>query len=152
MRRHAEDTKVPVSQTRAEIERMVEEHGATGYSLGWEGDTVALTFDLGARRIRFLISVMRDEPEQSKRAAWRRLRLSIKAKLEAVADGARVEEVFLGETVIPRTGKTVAETLLPQLHEAYRIGGVPPLLQLPAAQLALPCPEDTRLSTRIEEQ
>ena len=52
----------------------------------------------------------------------------IKAKLEAVAsDISTFESEFLAHIVLPNN-KTVADTLLPQIADAYKNGKMPPLL------------------------
>ena len=52
----------------------------------------------------------------------------IKAKLEAVESGISVfEEEFLAHLVMP-DGKTVGQSILPQVEAAYQTGKMPSLL------------------------
>lgn len=58
--------------------------------------------------------------EQAARQRWRALNLVIKAKLEAVeASIATMEEEFMAHIVLPN-GRTVGETMLPQVEQFYR--------------------------------
>lgn len=66
--------------------------------------------------------------EQAGRQRWRALALVVKAKLEAVESGvATFEQEFLAYTVLPG-GKTVADTVLLEVAEAYETGKVKSLL------------------------
>jgi hypothetical protein len=65
---------------------------------------------------------------QAARAAWRRLLLICKAKLEIIADGgSTLEREFLADVMLP-DGKTVHQLLSGQIEEAYSSGRMPPLL------------------------
>lgn len=54
---YAADTKVPIERTRAEIERLLTVHGATGYQSGWikkNGiELAAIGVEMRDRKIRF---------------------------------------------------------------------------------------------------
>lgn len=68
---------------------------------------------------------------QASKAAWRRLLLVCRAKLEIIADGdSTLEREFLADVLLP-DGRTVHEALEPQLAKSYADGQMPPLL--PAA-------------------
>jgi hypothetical protein len=72
-----------------------------------------------------------DEHQAAVRATWRGLLLLVKAKLVAVDQGfTTIEQEFLPHIVLPG-GATFADTVMPQIHEAYRTGQVPPLLPTP---------------------
>lgn len=43
----AADTTVSVERTRAAIESLVRQHGATNFGSGWEGDTALVGFGIG---------------------------------------------------------------------------------------------------------
>jgi hypothetical protein len=138
---YASETRVPVAQTRAEIERLVvERHGATQYATGYQTDPprASVQFHMRDRIIRFDVPLpWKSEPvsererrglEQATRSRWRALLLIIKAKLEAVESGVTTfEEEFLAHVVLPG-GRTVAQQTLPQIAAAYASGRAPRLL------------------------
>ena len=123
---YAETTKVPISQTKAEMERLLIKHGATAFGIAQDGQTASVFFRLNDRMIRFRVSV--PEGPQRARSHWRALLLVIKAKLEAVATGiVTLEDEFLAQTVMG-DGTTVGENIQPQIAENYRVGGAPRLM------------------------
>lgn len=69
---------------------------------------------------------------QAKRAAWRRLLLVCRAKLEIITDGgSTLEREFLADVLLP-DGRTVHQALSGQLADSYASGAMPPLLAAPA--------------------
>jgi hypothetical protein len=148
-KRFAEGTEVPVSRSRAEIEKLLKERNATNRLPieieAPEGATWAVVqFDLADRRIRFRVLVpgikhfMGKEAQleraerrhaQFEREVWRALFLVIKAKFVNVDAGIEsMEEAFLAQTMTP-DGRTFAEHALPALSKALA-SGKPPLLML----------------------
>lgn len=152
--RYAAQTEVPTERSRAEIERLLGKHGATGFLYGWQGQRAVIGFELNGRRYRFTLNLPSPEErrfthtahqhewqqkersqeaarkayEQEVRRSWRELALLIKAKLVAVASGiVSVEDEFLSYAITP-AGQTVGEWLRPQLEDAERSGRMPPLL------------------------
>jgi hypothetical protein len=106
----AATTQVPVERTKAEIEKLVRKYGAKGFGVGWQGDRAQVSFVAHERHIRFTIIV--PQAAQAQRSRWRTLLLLVKAKLEAVdAKVVTFEEAFVGDIVMPDTGKTVWETI-----------------------------------------
>jgi hypothetical protein len=151
---YAAETNVPVERSRAEIERMVQKHGADQFISGWAGDVAVIGFRCNGRRVQFKLKLPDKadrafthcsgrqsgclrEPgqvvahwEQACRARWRALALCIKAKLEAVAVGITTfEEEFLAHVCLPGGG-TVNDHVGPAVEEAYRTGKVPALLPM----------------------
>ena len=123
---YAEKTKVAPSQTKADIERLVERYGATAFGTGQDGKTALVFFRLNERMIRFKRELPDDDPKA--RARWRARLLVVKAKLESAATGiTTIEDEFLAHTVMS-DGKTVSEAIQPQIEENYRVGGPPRLL------------------------
>jgi hypothetical protein len=60
--------------------------------------------------------------------------LAVKAKLISVADGIETfEEAFMAHVVMP-DGRTVAETITPNIALANKQGGAVPLLPAPGLQ------------------
>lgn len=152
--RYAERTEVPVDRSRAEIEKLLSQHGATGFLYGWQGQRAVIGFEMGGRRYRFTLNL--PSPSEQRfthapprgysppaersqdtarklydaevRRSWRELALLIKAKLVATASGiVSVDEEFLAYAITP-TNQTVGEWLIPQLEGAERGGRMPPLL------------------------
>jgi hypothetical protein len=126
MTRYAERTKVPVTQSRAEIERVLERYGADAFGYGWDDTRAVVSFRAQSRYVRFAIEIPSSPQEERQR--WRALLLVIKAKLEAVESGVTTfEEEFLAYVVLP-DNQTVGDWLLPQVELAYENGGMPKLL------------------------
>ena len=103
-RRFAEGTTVPASKTRIEIEDMLKKHGATSFIYGEHQGVGNLRFAMRNRHIMFRLQLV-DEREQAAehRRRWRVLLLTLKGKLESVADQTveTFEEAFLAHTVMP---------------------------------------------------
>lgn len=135
MRRYAERTSVPVSQTRAEIEKLLNRHGATGFGYGATAGNAMLMFEMKSRRLRFIVPmpVAKRAADESRVAAeqrrrWRALLLVLKAKLEAVASLiVTFDEEFLAHIVIDGNS-TVGDKLVPTLDDTLKVGHLPPLL------------------------
>jgi hypothetical protein len=136
---YAQRTEVPVDRSKAEIERTLTRYGATGFGYMTKADRAMVMFYAHERQIRFILPLpLREEfmtspsgrrrtkgsasaaLEQESRRRWRALSLAIKAKLEAVQTGiTEFEQEFLAHIVLP-DGRTVAETAIPAIEEAYR--------------------------------
>lgn len=154
--KYAAETKVSAEASRAEIERILARFGAThfGYALEPEGATIV--FQVNNRRIRFAMQFPdrndkqfwytgtrheRRTPENAlkswelaTRQKWRALALAIKSKLAAVeAKIATFDDEFLAYVVLP-DGKTVGESLQPQIEDACSTGRMPTLLTERAGQ------------------
>ncbi|MBC2668738.1 hypothetical protein ACFOON_15280 [Novosphingobium piscinae] len=148
MTRYAADTSVSVANSKAEIERIVERYGATGFMSGWSGNQAVVAFAMAGRQIRFNLTMpdkadksfthhsrgprtpeaALKEWEQACRQRWRALALVIKAKLEAVESNiSTFEAEFLAAIVMPN-GRTVGEEIKPMIATAYASGTMPPLL------------------------
>lgn len=136
MRRYAERTSVPVDRSRAEIEKLLERHGASGFIFGTTNGQALLAFEMHERRLRFLVPM--PTPKKSGadearvkaeiRRRYRALLLVLKAKLEAVASQiVAFDEEFLAHIVVEGS-TTVGDRMVPQLREALATGKLPPLL------------------------
>lgn len=135
-RKFAQGTTVPANKTRLEIEEILQRAGGKEFMSAQKPGAAVLQFILRGRIIRFTLKLP-DETTQvgEVRRVWRVLLLTIKGKLESVRDETveTFEEAFLAQTVPPGGGLTVAEQMLPQLADAYRINRPTALLlQLPA--------------------
>lgn len=133
---YAKDTRVPVSQSRVEIERLVDRAKAKqfGTAVDYEKRIARVTFGLHDRLVRFTIRL--PDPgklrgtrfEQAERQKWRALLLVIKAKLESVENSIETfEEAFLANIVMPND-QTMAEIARPLIAESYRTKRMPALL------------------------
>jgi hypothetical protein len=130
-RRFAESTKVPVTKSRSEIERMLSRHQCQQF--GTAVDYLALKarvqFLAHERIVRFEVALPDPQKyrggtarDQEERRVWRSLLLVIKAKLEAVATNiSTFEEEFLAYIVMPND-QTVAALILPHIAESYSTG------------------------------
>lgn len=149
MTRFAKDTTVSVSNSKAEIERILERYGADQFMSGWTQDKAVIGFTMQGRQIRFILPMPpkddkdfthhsrgRRTPdaahkawEQACRQRWRALALVIKAKLEAVESGISMfEDEFMASIVMP-DGRTVSEHARPMIAHAYENpGDMQPLL------------------------
>ena len=152
MTRYAKDTKVSVTDSKAEIERIVERYGADGFMSAWSGDQAIVAFTMKGRQVRFVLTMPAREDEafttymrgsvkfqrdpgparelweQACRQRWRALALVIKAKLEAIeSDISTFDDEFLAHIVMP-DGKTVGEHARQTVALAYSTGKVQPLL------------------------
>jgi hypothetical protein len=138
---YAQGTKVPVIQSRGEIERLLGKHKCSQFMCGTDYDhgIARVQFKAHNRYVRFIVQLpprptyntrtSAAKWEQAERQKWRALLLVIKAKLECVENKiATFEEEFLAQIIMPGD-KTVAEMILPQIEGAYASGRVQPLLE-----------------------
>jgi hypothetical protein len=134
---YAETTRVPVSQSRMEIERLLERHKAKSYGTAVDSEALRarVQFRLHDRVIRFEVTLPDPKKlgagkrfEQAERQRWRALLLVIKAKLESVENTIETfEEAFLANIVMPND-QTVAQIVRPAIGEAYKTNKMPRLL------------------------
>jgi hypothetical protein len=134
---YAADTRVPVAQSRAEIERILEKHKAKQYGTAVDYDLLQarVQFRLHDRIVRFLIALPDQKKigtgkrfEQAERQKWRALLLVIKAKLESVENAIETfEEAFLANIVMPND-QTVSQIVRPLIGEAYKNSKMPKAL------------------------
>jgi hypothetical protein len=115
---YAARTHVPVEKTRSEIEQLVKNYGAKGFVGGWHENMARVEFLCRDRHIRLTVPV--SAKEQENRAKWRLLFLMVKAKLAAVdSKVVTFEQAFVGDIVMPETGKTVWESVSEPVRIAY---------------------------------
>ncbi len=134
---YAEKTRVPVAQSRSEIEQLLERHKAKQYGTAVDYDlrSARVQFRLHDRIVRFVIALPDPNKlgrglrlEQAERQRWRALLLVIKAKLESVENSIETfEQAFLANVVLPND-RTVAEMTAPLIASAYKDGKLPPAL------------------------
>lgn len=137
-RLYAADTRVPVQQSRTQIETLLERHKAKQYGTAVDYDLLQarVQFRLHDRIVRFVIGLpdpkklgQAERLAQAERQRWRALLLVIKAKLESVENTIETfEQAFLANIVLPND-KTVAEAIAPAIASAYKDGRMPKLLE-----------------------
>lgn len=148
--KYAAQTSVGSERSKAEIERLLTRYGASSFVSGWQGSQAAVSFEMAARRVKFILPLpdrtnksfthtpgrgtKRSDTdayrawEQATRQRWRALALVVKAKLEAVESGITTfEDEFMAHIVMP-DGKTVADHARPLIESAYMSGKVKALL------------------------
>ena len=144
---YAKGTDVSADRSRAELERLLIAHGATGFGYGWQDDEYRIMFRIADRMVQMVITNPqradfrltptgreRTEAQISEQVAaevkrrWRSLLLVTKARFVAVEDGVQtLEEAFMADVVLP-DGRTVGEWLHPQLDTAYATAEMPQIL------------------------
>lgn len=136
---YAENTRVPVERSRAEIERTLIRYGVEGFFYGRSSKNSGIGFTYKGRMIRLSIPMPQRKDYGSTKAGeetcnrehrrlWRVLLLSLKAKLELVDSGlVSFEDEFLAYTCLP-DGQTVSQMLQPQLENMVETGRMPKLL------------------------
>lgn len=131
---YAERTKVPVDQTKTEIERALARYGASHFAYFSEPERAIIIFHAHERRLRFdlpLPAGERDADQKIRRQKWRALLLCVKAKLESVQSKIETfEEAFLAHVVMP-DGFTVGQHTSSRIAAAYKSGEMQPLLPAP---------------------
>ncbi len=147
---YAKNTKVSVAQTKADIEAAMRRWGADGFMSSWEGDISTVAFKYKGLEARISLAMpdrdseeilftparrfMRGVEEQKKayeqavRQRWRALLIYIKANLEAIDSGIiSFEQAFLPHFVL-NDGRTVTDSLMPQIYNALEAGELLPML------------------------
>jgi hypothetical protein len=128
---YAETTKVPVTQTKSEIDGLLRKYKATATAVFEEETRAAIAFQMRERRIMFHLPLDKKDNDQKRRARWRGLLLCIKAKLESVDAGIEsFEDAFLAHVMMP-DGLTVSQHTRPRIEAAYKSGDMQPLLPGP---------------------
>ena len=127
MASYAHGTKVPVSQSKTEIERVLARYGADQFMYGTADDRAVIQFRAHDRHIKFVLPLDGCNPREERRR-WRCLVLVIKSKLESVATKiVEFEDEFMAHIVMP-DGQTFAEHARPAIAAAYLDGELPRLL------------------------
>jgi hypothetical protein len=154
---YAADTSVSVEKSRAEIDALLQKHGAEQRIVGSDdrAGLALVLFTIAQRQVRLQVPLpkLEDFPrrneqprgwyswsegrrgdwrrkafEQACRSRWRAVALLIKAKLEAIQIGISTpEREFLADIALP-DGRTIHSALKAGLAEAYEGGKMPPLL------------------------
>lgn len=154
-RDYAKGTKTSIATSETQIKTMLQREGADAVAIVEGSGRALVAFQLRDRSIRFTVNLPRREDfarsqrgtgwqenslktvdnlwVQANRERWRQLHLCIKAKLEAVAQEIEsFDEAFLAHVVMG-DGRTVAESVIPEM--VGQLAGAParPLLPAPGA-------------------
>lgn len=138
VRRYAEGTLVSADKSRAELEAMLDKHGATEFAIHRDSERTTIMYRMKERMVKQVLTYPPQEPyrkrtnaqiQAARDAEWRRLWraqvLITKAKLEMIAGGGSTfEREFLADMMLAN-GETVAEVVLPRIAESYRTGMMP---------------------------
>lgn len=136
---YAENTKVPIDRSQAEIKKILQKYKATGFAFMENTTMSVVLFEANFKRVKFVLPMPQSPSknatqasiktfEQLCRARWRCLVLAIKAKLESVESGITTfEQEFMAHIVLPN-GQTVGDVMIPQIESSYQSGKMPPLL------------------------
>ena|SRR4029077_4661787 len=115
---YAQHTRVPVNQTKGDIESVLGKYGADKFGMTIEPGRAVVMFEAHARTVRFVLPLPEGQGEkiaQQHRQRWRALLLCIKAKLESVESKIETfDEAFLAH-VMTAEGKTIYEQVMPEL-------------------------------------
>jgi len=138
-------TTVSVEQSRAELEGLLEKHGATEFMMHRDSDqTTTIMYRMQNRMVKQVVrypkskdlnlgrrTARMDEKSLTMkewRRRWRAQVLITKGKLELIESGeASFDEVFLSSIMLA-DGRTVAEVAIPRIAEGYDTGKMPNLL------------------------
>jgi hypothetical protein len=144
-RSYADGTKVSSAKSKAEIEKLLTNYGASKFGVMWDAqeNLAAVVFQLEGKHYKMMIRLPDPEDDDIKltptgrerhpeivaeawekecRRHWRALAISLKGKLVAVDEGISTVEVeFMAYLVLP-SGKTMAEEYIPQIEAAYASG------------------------------
>lgn len=130
-RRFAEDTSVPVGRSQDQIKDLLRKAGAERLAIYEDAAHAAVAFGFSGRLYR--LDVPRPSGKnaaQEERRAWRLILLLVKAKLEAVREGAStVEREFLADVIL-YDGSKMGEWAEGELQLAYQGGRMPTSLLL----------------------
>lgn len=137
---YAEHTRVPIAQTRTEIERLLSKHKASQYltAVDEEHGRALVQFKLSNRVVKFELALpektwVAEKYQQALRQRWRALLLVLKAKLEAIENKiSTFDSEFLAHIVVTDDGRTVGDVLAPEIERIYTRG-----LMLPAGDARL---------------
>jgi hypothetical protein len=139
---YAESTSVPVDRSRTEIERVLQNYGASEFFYGTSEKGEGIGFVYKGRPIKIGIPVVpkknysdnqsgENKRQQERRRLWRVLLIALKAKLELVNAGlVSFEDEFLAQTCLPKaTGySTVGDWAKEQIGTMITTGKMPKLL------------------------
>lgn len=124
---YAEDTKVPVTRSQAELKDLVMARFEADTFVTYEDRTQAVVaFQTRGRRYKIAVPIT-DKPQQQ-RAAWRQLILVVKAMITAVDAGVMTMESALLAWIMLPDGSTMGEWAETAVPQAYARNEMPALM------------------------
>lgn len=128
---YASKTQVPVTQTMAEIGRLLGRLKVESQALGVDRRTgrISIAFEVNDLRFRFTAPLPNRQTltaaafAQEERRIWRSLHYVIKAKIESIESGIETIAVALLAHIVMPSGNTLAEEVLPDVRRAYEQAG-----------------------------
>lgn len=118
MSKYAISTRVPVMQTRHEIEAVLAKYGADKFGFTSEPGRALVMFEYHHRTVRMVLPLpVGTDPktQQAQRSKWRSFLMGIKAKLNNVTEGIETfDEAFLAH-IVTDDGSTAYERIKPTL-------------------------------------
>jgi hypothetical protein len=135
---YAYGTKVPVGQSKSEIERILKRYGAGDFMYGSRADGSAMVaFEAHGRRIRFCVPAAsgrtQADVDREERRLWRSLAMAIKSKLDIVRSGIATFEAEMLPYTMLGDGRTFSEWAEGQ--SGLDAAGMPPMLPRPLSRL-----------------
>jgi len=147
MGQYASSTTVSPEKTQNDIRETLRKYGAGKFGIMEDADRVYVMFEFERLMIQITVdlpkkenfsktdtgrsrktSIADDAYNQAVRQRWRALLLAIKAKLEAVESGiSTVEKEFLAFVILPN-GKSLGDSLIPELKRVAGTGKMPQML------------------------
>lgn len=128
---YATGTAVSVDRSEAEIKRVLQRYGADKIGIMSESTKATIYCSVKGRDVQLVIPLVRtgDRVPSKKgyvwnergaqgevRRRWRVMVLTLKAMLEAIESNITTfDQVFLAHVVIPGTGRTIGDALVPKL-------------------------------------
>jgi hypothetical protein len=140
---YAQSTEIPIDRSKAEIEKVLQKHGSSGFMYMSDHNKAIIGFIFNGLQYKIGIEMPKREAfsqtpqgrarhgpaaeriyEQACRSKWRALLLVIKAKLEAVEQGiSSIEREFAADLVMAD-----GRTLYAHLSKAMELGKLPKAL------------------------
>lgn len=115
---HQRGSGVPIDRTKAEIEAMLTDYGASHFAYFLDPNGVMVIFEAQGRRLRFTVPLedgASPRAMRSRNQRWREFLQCIKAKLESVTSGIEsFMEAFLAHVVMS-DNRTVYEHVAPRM-------------------------------------
>lgn len=144
---YAQGTEVPVERSETEIKRVLQKYGATKIGVMTEPTQAVIFFETKDRQVQLTLPLVRENDphptsargktwkwnksgaEGETRRRWRVMVITLKAMFEAIdSQITTFDQVFLAHVVMPGTGKTIGDTLVPKLPALYSGKSLPALL------------------------
>lgn len=129
MPKYAEKTKVPISKSKQQIEKLLIDWGVKEYFFGSSPRGDGIGFKYKDKAYKISVPIKADHSERQKCQMWRILYMSLKMKLEEIDAGLiGFEDQFLSMMALP-DGTTVADFMrLPENLQLLQEAKMPKML------------------------